>query len=213
MYIYDLCNNTMTYSFSGGKIHIKRLRGPGPRNFKNAKENLDMYEMIEADNAWDMSQARMLYEAAVPDMEKKPFRLFIDKRMLNKLEVKVFKDEKGLFAGFVIALVYADILLVDYFEISPDYADKGVETEALAKMKEILPGARMVFVCSESAEKLASFYESEGYVKADYRLGLGDIKQDVYVSADAGENVTFEELAKVYENIYGAMISGAVTKA
>ena len=80
-------------------------------------------------------------------------------------------------------------------------------------MKEILPGARMVFVCSESAEKLASFYESEGYVKADYRLGLGDIKQDVYVSADAGENVTFEELAKVYENIYGAMISGAVTKA
>ena len=53
-----------------------------------------MYEMIEADNAWDMSQARMLYEAAVPDMEKKPFRLFIDKRMLNKLEVKVLRMKR-----------------------------------------------------------------------------------------------------------------------
>lgn len=175
-----------------------------------------MYEMIEADNAWDMSQARMLYESAVPDMEKKPFRLFIDKRMLNKLEVKVFKDEKGLFAGFVIALVYADILVADYFEIHPDYADKGVEKEALEKMKEILPGARMVFVCSESSDtdkKMGAFYESEGYVKADYKLGLGEIKQDVYVSADESEKVTFEELAKVYENIYGAMISGAITKA
>ena len=171
-----------------------------------------MYEMIEADNAWDMSQARILYESAVPDMEKKPFRLFIDKRKIDRLEVKVFKDEKGLFAGFVIALIYADILVADYFEVAPDYKDKGVEPEAIEKIKEILPGARLLLVCSESDEKLAGIYEAAGYVKADYRIGLGEIKQDVYVSPAEDEKVTFEELVKVYENVYGAMISGAITK-
>lgn len=171
-----------------------------------------MYEMIEADNAWDMSQARILYESAVPDVEKKPFRLFIDKRKIDKLEVKVFKDEKGLFTGFIVALIYADIVVADYFAVSPEYEDKGVEAEALEKIKDILSGARLLLVCSKSDEKLAGYYKAAGYVKADYEIGLGEVKQDVYVSAAPDENVTFEELAKVYENVYGAIISGVITK-
>ena len=39
VYIYDLCNNTMTYSFSGGKIHIKRLRGPARGILKMQRRN------------------------------------------------------------------------------------------------------------------------------------------------------------------------------
>lgn len=176
-----------------------------------------MYEMIEADNAWDMSQARMLYEAKIPEDEKKPFILFIDKRKIDKLEVKVFKDEKGLFAGFVVALVYADILLIDYFAVADDYKEKGLEAEALEKIKEILPGARVVLVCSERDEEMPGFFEEAGYKKADYRIRLGDIeqvdvKQDIYISADEIDYVSFDELTRVYENVYGALIAGAVSR-
>lgn len=172
-----------------------------------------MYEMIEADNAWDMSQTRMLYEGKVPMMEKKPFRLFIDKRAQGRLEVKVFKDEKGLFAAFAIALIYADIVLIDYFEVADDYKGNGSEEEMLEKLKDILPGARMVLVGSQSGSGSCEFYEPTGYKKADFCLGLGDIKQDVYILPDEIDNVTFEEISKVYENIYGAMISGAISIA
>lgn len=178
------------------------------------EEDIIMYEMIEADNAWDMSQTRMLYEAKVPMMEKKPFRLFIDKRAQSRLEVKVFKDEKGLFAGFAVALIYADIVVIDYFEVADNYKGEGSENEMIEKLKnDILPGARMVFVTSETEAGYSEFYEAAGLKKAEFRLGLGEIKQDVYILPDDIDNVTFEEIAKVYENIYGAMISGAISLA
>ena len=172
-----------------------------------------MFEMIEADNAWDMSQVRILYESDVPFMEKKPFRLFIDRRKEGRLEVKVFKDEKGLFASFVIALIYADMVMIDYFEVMAEYRDGGVEKEMLEGIRQILPGARMILLLRPEDEKRRAYYEEAGYVKSDYTIKMGEVPLEVYRSPDSYDYVSFDELVRVYENVYGSVISGVLSLA
>ena len=172
-----------------------------------------MFEMIEADNAWDMSQVRILYESDVPFMEKKPFRLFIDRRKEGRLEVKVFKDEKGLFASFVIALIYADIVMIDYLEVMAEYRDSGVEKQMMEDIRQILPGARMVLLLRPEDEKRRAYYEEAGYIKSDYEIKMGDVQLEVYGLPDSYDHVSFEELVRVYDNVYGPAISGVLQLA
>jgi hypothetical protein len=169
--------------------------------------------MTEADNAWDMSQTRMLYESAVPLMEKKPFRLFIDRKASGKLEVKVLKDEKGLFAAFMIVPVYADIVLVDYFEIMDDYKGQGVEPEALEQIKEILPGARIAIVARKDDTERNAFYEAAGMKKADYGIKEGDVELDIYISPEEYDYIEFDELSRTYANAYGTEIAVIIHRA
>lgn len=173
-------------------------------------ETKHTFEMIEAENAWDMSQTRILYESDVPFIEKKPFRLFIDKRKKDILEVKVFKDEKGLFSAFVISLIYADIVMIDFFEVMAEYKGTGVEEFALENIKDILPGARVVITGRKEDDLRVPYYEKCGYVKKDYGIKMGEVKLDVYTLPEDYNDVAFDELVKVYEHVYGPMISSVL---
>lgn len=136
-----------------------------------------------------ISQIKRIYKNAFPRNERKPFWLIRKKERQGLAEIlAVFDDD---FAGLVITLLHADMVLVDYFAIDGSKRGKGLGSCALRLICERYAGKRIVLEI-ESPDACAPEGDERVRRKNFYlKNGFTDIKIPVSVFGVSMELLTY----------------------
>lgn len=166
-----------------------------------------------------MRELRALYEKTFPRSEKKPFFVILRKRRKGTMEILSVEDENGVFLGFAITILHKDIVLLDYFAISPTCRGQGIGTKVLALLEERYAGKRILLEIEDpdepadnTAERLRrrEFYLRNGLTIQNYKVWLFGVKMLILTNR---RTVTFEEYHEIFEQVFSLKLSKNVTKA
>lgn len=166
-----------------------------------------------------MRELRALYEKTFPRSEKKPFFVIRRKQRKGTMEILSVEDANGDFLGFAITILHKDIVLLDYFAISPTCRGQGIGTKVLALLEERYAGKRILLEIEDpdepadnTAERLRrrEFYLRNGLTIQDYKVWLFGVKMLILTNRST---VTFEEYHEIFEQVFSLKLSKNVTKA
>lgn len=73
-----------------------------------------------------LEKIQNLYEEAFPLAERRSFHLILQTRDKGQAEILAIEDENGDFLGLVITAKHKDLVLLDYFAISPNHRGSGI---------------------------------------------------------------------------------------
>lgn len=90
----------------------------------------------------DLARVRRLYESAFPANERRPFEVLLS-GFDGQGELLALYHE-GRFAGFISLLTCADITHILYFAIEEALRNRGLGSAALACIKRLKPGQRLI---------------------------------------------------------------------
>ena len=100
-------------------------------------------KLIKATDRLRLNTIEKLYLEAFPKSERKPFDLMLRKQTEGKMEILSIEEENA-FLGLAILAFDKDIVLLDYFAISPDFRGQGVGSRAIQALQKIYRGKRFV---------------------------------------------------------------------
>lgn len=103
-------------------------------------------EKISSPGQW--LRVYLLYRAAFPRSERKPFGMILKMYRKGKTDVWCARDERG-FAGFAATINDEALVLLDYLAVSKGKRGRGCGTAMLRALKDGYPG-RGLFVEIES---------------------------------------------------------------
>lgn len=125
-----------------------------------------------------------IYMEAFPKQERKPF--FILKHSVKKEKAKVFVAmEEDTLLGFVVAIPYQDMVMVDYLAVSNKIRSKGTGSFLMQEVckyyhdkKIVLLIERLDEIAENAAQRVARrrFYVKNGFTSAD-----------IFVEGEGGE--------------------------
>ena len=90
----------------------------------------------------DITRARTLYETAFPPEERRTWDSMVDDPAGDIGIWGLFHH--GVYCGFVILMTQGDICHNMYFAIEEPFRDKGLGAQALAALRQQLPGLRII---------------------------------------------------------------------
>lgn len=153
---------------------------------------------------------KQLYRSAFPINEKKPFGLMLKKQAEGTMKLATVEDENGTFLGLVITIHHKDIVLLDYFAVSPAVRGKGIGSEVLSLLKNQYSGKRILLEiedpeepCKNRKERLRrkDFYLRNGLSVQNYKVWLFGVKMLILTN---GAIVSFEEYHEIFETVFSS---------
>ncbi len=163
-----------------------------------------------------LNKIEKLYYNSFPNNERKPFKLILDKCKQNKMELIAITGDSDEFLGLAITILYEDIVILDYFAISPNYRGKNIGSEALQKIFNLYEDKRLLLeiedpdvVSENQAERIRrkSFYLKNNMTVMPYKISLFDIQMEVLTYNCF---VSFEDYHSVFENVFDKSVSDKV---
>ncbi|MDD3174181.1 MAG: GNAT family N-acetyltransferase [Herbinix sp.] len=124
----------------------------------------------------ELTQIEILYQRSFPDNERRPLAPLLRDSSDNS-EVIAFYDGT-IFCGFACLLTYQDITHIIYFCIDDTLRGKGYGSEALAAMREMKSGNRIIVDIEIENEHALNneqriirkkFYLRNGYIESDVK--------------------------------------------
>ena len=158
-----------------------------------------------------------LYQRAFPKGEKKPFGVMWKKRKEGKMELMAVEDDQGKFLGLAITILHKDIVLLDYFAVSPAHRGKGIGSEVLRLLDQRYEGKRILLEiedpeepCRNKEDRLRrkAFYLRNGRTVQPYKVWLFGIKMLVLTNGTA---VSFEEYHEIFDEVFSPRIGKCVS--
>lgn len=175
------------------------------KNPKNKKESM---ELVRVKGLLRWRKIHRLYKAAFPKYERKPFCLIKLMHGRGNADVWII-NSSGEFSGFAVTMNAGDLVLLDYFAVSPEKRGKGLGSEALGKLQAIYRDRRM-FLEIESVYAEADNISERRRRKQFYlKNGMTEMKvmADVFGTEmellGFGCSVNFKEYQSVYLTNYG----------
>lgn len=162
---------------------------------------------------------KRLYRAAFPICEKKPFGLILKKRNEGTMELMTIEDGNGTFLGLVITILHKDIVLLDYFAISPNLRGNGIGSNVLSLLKDRYSGKRILLEiedpeepCKNRKERLRrkDFYLRNGLSVQDYKVWLFGVKMLILTNGTA---ISFDEYHEIFDTVFSQKTGKHVTLA
>lgn len=166
-------------------------------------------KLIEAYQEQQLADIRSLYEKAFPASEKKPFSLILEKREEGIVEVLAVEGEDKDFLGLAIAILYQDMVLLDYFAISPDVRGKGVGSAAIQLLKDRYANKRFFLEIERTDVEAANgkercrrkeFYLRNGMTPISLFVELFKVEMEVLTDQC---KISFEEYYQLYIETFG----------
>ncbi len=157
-----------------------------------------------------------LYDTAFPADEKKPWQMILDKRREGFTEIYAIVSDDGEFLGEMIAVKSENIVLLDYFAISPDHRGNGIGSEALKLLFDKYSGSRVVIEIescyvpcgnSEQRKKRKDFYLRAGMNDDGVRVKLFGVEMELM---SFGEAIDFNEYLAFQTSLYGEKFSANI---
>lgn len=159
-----------------------------------------------------------LYLEAFPKCERKPFSLMVQKSREGIMELLAMEEEDGTFLGLAITILYKDMVLLDYFAVSPIMRGQNIGSCALRLLQERYAGKRFVLEIENTEEnapnleeriRRKAFYFRNNMTLMPYYVELFGIKMQVLTN---GTEVSFEEYHEIYRESFSKEISSNVKK-
>lgn len=164
-------------------------------------------KIVKAISNKQLSDIRNLYLSAFPDAEQKPFSMIKKLCNMGKSEMLCLESDNGDFLGLAITVLYEDLVLLDYFAISPEGRGKGTGSNALQILKEKYAGKRFFLEiestldpqnCPEERTRRKSFYLRGGMSVMPFEVDLFGVKMEILTN---GCTVTYEDYHNLYRSI------------
>lgn len=165
----------------------------------------------------NLEKVRLLYEAAFPKSEKKPWKTIIDK--CNQGSMEIFSiEEDGSFLGLIITIKHSDILLLDYFAIDGARRGEGIGSKAISMLCEQNRNMRILLEIEDCEEENAdnieernrrkSFYLRSGFSLMPYKVSLFGVNMNILTYGNAA--VSFEEYHDIFVNVFSEKVAKKV---
>lgn len=163
-----------------------------------------------------LNSIESLYNNAFPKNERKPFNLILEKCQNNQMEILAVTEDDGEFLGLAITIIHSDIVILDYFAISPNHRGKNIGSEALQKIFNLYKDKRLLLeiedpdvVSENQAQRIRrkSFYLKNNMTVMPYKISLFDIQMEVLTYNCF---VSFDDYHSVFENIFDKSIADKI---
>ncbi len=170
-------------------------------------------KLVNPDNE-TLVKIKRLYRAAFPRVERKPFRFILKQREKGEAELFAIKTNDGKFAGLAFVVKHDDVVMLDYFAVSPKLRGKGVGSKALNALMKKYSDSRFILEIEsvdvpcknlEARQKRREFYLRNGMKPAGFTAHVFFTNLEVLT---AGKPVTFEE----YRSLYASHLGGRAEK-
>ena len=141
------------------------------------------------------------------------------KRKEGFMELMTVEDDNGTFLGIAITILHKDIVLLDYFAVSPTRRGQGVGSEVLKLLTQRYQGKRILLEiedpeepCKNQKDRLRrkAFYLRNGLTVQDYKVWLFGIKMLILTN---GTTVSYEEYHEIFEAVFSPKIGENVSLA
>lgn len=152
----------------------------------------------------DMAAYTDLYENSFPPEERKPLSYMLTGDRAPAYEVLVISTDDVRVAGMVITVRNGDLVMMDYFAVSPALRGRGIGRAALPLIRERYSGAaffleieRPVEGCDNLPQRVrrATFYASAGMVSTSVYAYIYGTEMELLAFPDDVASVTFEGYA------------------
>jgi hypothetical protein len=174
-------------------------------------------KLINCSTAAQFSNLEHLYIESFPKAERKPFSLMVQKSREGVMELLAIEEESGTFLGLAITILYKDLVLLDYFAISPTMRGQNIGTHALRLLQERYVGKRFVLEIEDTEEEAPNreerirrkaFYLRNNMTVMPYYVKLFGVKMQVLTN---GPELSFEEYHTIYQKSFSEKISSDIT--
>lgn len=164
-------------------------------------------KIVKADSVKQLSDIEKLYLEAFPKAERKPFAMIKKLCKKGKSEMLCLESDNGDFLGLAITVLYEDLVLLDYFAISPEGRGKGTGSEALQLLKEKYTNKRFFLEiestldtqnCPEERIRRKNFYLRGGMSVMPFEVDLFGVTMEILTNSCT---VTYEDYHGLYRSI------------
>lgn len=163
-------------------------------------------QLVQA-NKEQLKQIKALYKSAFPREERPPF--WVLTRNARKGRVEILAIEEDGFGGLVITAQHKDLVLLQFFAVSPEKRGAGIGSKSLSVIRERYPDKRF-FLEIETLKEDADNYEERVRRKRFYlRNGMHETSMVVLLFGveleilTDGSEVSYEEYQELYRQILG----------
>ena len=164
--------------------------------------------LIEAKEADQFQQVDQLYMVSFPECERKPFSIILEKNQQNLVDIWII-EEKNEFCGLVITMKHQDLVLIDYFAISPEKSGRGYGSLALELITNKYWDSRVFLEIESTGIPSENLEERQNRKQFYLKNGLQELGMETLVFETIFEVLTFreeisyEEYWSVYAGVYG----------
>lgn len=175
-------------------------------------------KLVEAFDRAQLAKIKQLYRSAFPLSERKPFSLILKKRDAGSMQIFALETETGEFAGEAITILCGDLVLLDYFAISPQLRGNGAGSLALQSLRERYQGKRFLLEIEdtqgdspnrEERIRRKHFYVTNGMQPLAYGVDLFGVEMEIMVFDCA---ISFEEYHTIFTQVFGAAIASRIKR-
>ncbi|MBS6396444.1 MAG: GNAT family N-acetyltransferase [Clostridiales bacterium] len=128
-------------------------------------------------------EIKEIYLEAFPKHERKPFFVIKNAHRKGKLQV-ITAIERGKLSGFIMAIPYLDMVMVDYLAISSKVRSKGIGSRLLQEVCQRFSGKKILLLI-EQIDENAENYEQRISRKKFY-LKNGFSSSDIFTTGASG---------------------------
>lgn len=174
-------------------------------------------KLTEAYNE-QLAKIQELYREAFPAIERKPFAVITEKRQEGTAEILALEAENGEFLGLAISVLYKDMVLLDYFAVSPELRGKGAGSAAFQLLKQRYAEKRFFLeiertgVEAENAlqrKRRKEFYLRNGMMETPLLVELFGTEMEILTASCP---ISYEEYYELYVEVFGKSRMGRKIK-
>ena len=163
---------------------------------------------LNPDYTKHLNKIENLYLSSFPKNERKPFPLILEKCNQGLMEILTIESDDCDFLGLAITIIYNDMVLLDYFAISPESRGKNVGSTALKMLFKMYKSKRFILEIenteiecknSEERKRRKAFYLKNGMTQMPFKVNLLGVQMEILTH---NAKVTFEEYYSIYKNTF-----------
>lgn len=129
-------------------------------------------------------QIKEIYMEAFPKRERKPF--FSLRRSVNKGTASIFTAvEENTVLGFIVAIPYRDMVMVDYLAVSNKMRSKGTGSFILQNLCDFFSGKKIVLLIEKLDEQ--SKNQTQRIARRKFYLKNGFTSSGIFIHGASGE--------------------------
>lgn len=156
----------------------------------------------------NLNKIEKLYITAFPKIERKPFDLILEKCNNGSMQIISILNDSNDFLGFAIMILHADMVLLDYFAVTPESRGQNVGSSALKLLFEEFKNKRFILEIEnteaecenlEERKRRKSFYIKNGMSVMPFKVNLIGVEMEVLTH---NCEVSYEEYYSIYENTF-----------
>ncbi len=167
-------------------------------------------QLVRAQTRKQLRDVRRLYRTAFPRTERKPFSLMLKKQKTGDMEIFRIERDNGAFLGLAITVLYGDIVLLDYFAVSPETRGQGVGSAALSLITAHCGTRRLILEIErtdvpaenpEQRQRRKAFYLRAGMHLEPWHVRLFGVEMELLTK---NGSVSYNEYRALYCHVFSA---------